>query len=180
MVILTNWIRLSFGIETISLANFLSILFWKHTQVSSHEVGYKHTGSGGAKGGWGPWESCESRSRQQEAEAALAKHLAQAMQFLRLGASPRYISKLNTEGESVTQGGCLWKMTVCKYLNLGQAWAGDTEVHGKIGRVSSQHVFHQALSNRHWSFDSPGRAGNRGAYSPAYSQAVCVDQPRMS
>lgn len=53
---------------------------------------------GGAKGGWGPWESCESRSRQQEAEAALAKHLAQAMQFLRLGASPRYISKLNTEG----------------------------------------------------------------------------------
>lgn len=57
---------------------------------------------GGAKGGWGPWESCESRSRQQEAEAALAKHLAQAMQFLRLEASPRYISKLNTGGRKAS------------------------------------------------------------------------------
>lgn len=53
---------------------------------------------GGAKEGWGPWESCESRSRQQEAEAALAKHLPQAMQFLRLGASTTYISKLNIGG----------------------------------------------------------------------------------
>lgn len=53
---------------------------------------------GGAKEGCGLWENCESRSRQQEAEAALAKHLPQAMQFLRLGASTRYISKLNTGG----------------------------------------------------------------------------------
>lgn len=36
---------------------------------------------GGAKEGCGLWENCESRSRQQEAEAALAKHLPQAMQF---------------------------------------------------------------------------------------------------
>lgn len=53
---------------------------------------------GGAKEGCGLWGSCESRARQQDAEAALAKHLPQAMQFLRLGASTRYISKLNTGG----------------------------------------------------------------------------------
>lgn len=71
----------------------------------------------------------------------------------------RYISKGNGGGQSVTQGRYLWKMTVCKYLNLGQGCSSDTEECCKIGRVSSQHLFHQDLSNLQWSLDSLGIAG---------------------
>ena len=37
----------------------------------------------------------------------------------------------------VTSNGYLWRMTVCKYLNLGEATRADTEVHREIGSQQS-------------------------------------------
>lgn len=90
----------------------------------------------------------------------------------------RYISKGNGGGQSVTQGRYLWKMTVCKYLNLGQGCSSDTEECCKIGRVSSQHLFHQDLSNLQWSLDSLGIAGTSRPLSIGCFHLVCMDQSK--
>lgn len=90
----------------------------------------------------------------------------------------RYISKGNGGGQSVTQGRYLWKMTVCKYLNLGQGCSSDTEECCKIGRVSSQHLFHQDLSNLQWSLDRLGIAGISQPLSIGCFHLVCMDQSK--
>lgn len=82
-----------------------------------------------------------------------ANHVSWAMKFPRLGAHQVHFKDKCREGVSVTQGSYLWKMTVCKYLNLGEACASDTEESLRIGRVSSQHLFHHDLSNLHWRLD---------------------------
>lgn len=90
----------------------------------------------------------------------------------------RYISKGNGGGQSVTQGRYLWKMTVCKYLNLGQGCSSDTEECCKIGRVSSQHLFHQDLSSLQWSLDRLGIAGTSRLLSIGCFHLLCMHQSK--
>lgn len=62
--------------------------------------------------------------------------------------SEKHLRNQTCRSSSAVRGDSyLWEMTVCKYLNLGEGTRGDTEKCHEIEGVSSQHLFHQAVSN---------------------------------
>lgn len=94
-----------------------------------------------------------------------ANHTSQAMKIRRRGACQVHFKAKRWGGVSVTQGRYLWKMTACKYLNLGQACTGGTGERSQIGHISSQHLLHQDMSSPRGRLDGLGRKGSRGAHS---------------
>ena len=128
---------------------------------------------------FGPVTQPFGRGEEGREEEIISLLITYHKQWNPAGSVPaRYISKGNGGGQSVTQGRYLWKMTVCKYLNLGQGCSSDTEECCKIGRVSSQHLFHQDLSNLQWSLDSLGIAGTSRPLSIGGFHFVCMEQSK--
>lgn len=61
----------------------------------------------------------------------------------------RSFSEAKSEGGTwrIRPDSYLWKMTLCKYLNLGRGTRGDNKKCRETGGVSRQPLFNQAFSN---------------------------------